>query len=178
MAVEWIRPNFGMENSCSVPFVGRTFYCRGWTTTTSPGLIQAEELGSQPGDGCPMYYVNSWTQGRRWTVLGYFLLHITTYCIIFFHWPLLRIITFSIFTLLISVWGWGLKSPHCGSLLSSIFDNSGKNNGQATFVTFALRFYNSYNHATHAHAPGQQTWPSPGSAESKWSKTVEVGCSS
>ena len=45
----------------------------------------------------------------------------------------------------------------------------------STFVAFALRFYNSYNHA---HAPGPHIWPSLGPwLDSKCSKTVEVGCS-
>ena len=45
----------------------------------------------------------------------------------------------------------------------------------STFVTFALRLYNSYNHA---HEPGLHMWPTPGPGpDSKCSKTVEVGCS-
>ena len=41
-------------------------------------------------------------------------------------------------------------------------------------MTFALRLYNSYNHA---HVPYQHMWPSLGPwPNSKCSKTVEVGC--
>ena len=60
------------------------------------------------------------------------------------------------------MWGvrpWELKYPQSSPLFSSSFDNSRKNNGQAYFVTFAPRLYNSYNHA---HAQGPHMWPSPG----------------
>ena len=55
--------------------------------------------------------------------------------------------------------GSGLKNPQCGQLFSSIFDDSRKNNSQASFLTFAPRLYNSYYHA---HTPGLHMWPSPG----------------
>ena len=69
----------------------------------------------------------------------------------------------------------GWKILTVGHCFSSISDNSRKNNGQAFLGTFAPRLYNFY---THAHAPGQHMWQSPGpEPDSKCSKTVEVGCS-
>ena len=61
-------------------------------------------------------------------------------------------------------------NPHTGPLFSSIFDNSRKNKGQASFVAFAQRLCNHYNH-THAPAPHMwRVWapdPTP-SAPKQW----------
>ena len=77
--------------------------------------------------------------------------------------------------MIISIWEMRVEKPYSGPLFSSIFENLRKNNGQASFVAFALRLYNSYNHS---HAPGLHMWPSHGpEPDSKCSKRMEVGCS-
>ena len=72
---------------------------------------------------------------------------------------------------------WGLKNPLAWPSFFKYFRQFKEKQRPSTFVTFALRIYNSYNHA---HAPGSSPslWPSPGPwPDSKCSKTVEVRCS-
>ena len=69
---------------------------------------------------------------------------------------------------------WGLKNPLAWPSFFKYFRQFKEKQRPSTFVTFALRIYNSYNHA---HAPGSSPslWPSPGPwPDSKCSKTVEV----
>ena len=57
---------------------------------------------------------------------------------------------------LTTVWGMRVEKP---SQLALVLKYFRKFMGQAPIVTFALRLYNSYNHAL---APGPHTWPSLG----------------
>ena len=55
--------------------------------------------------------------------------------------------------------GWELKNPLAWTSFFKFFWQFKQKRRPGTFVTFALRLYNSYNHA---HEPNQHMWPSPG----------------
>ena len=74
-----------------------------------------------------------------------------------------------------AVWGMRVEKPSSMAFVFQAFRQYKEKRRPGTFAILAPGLYNRYNHA---HVPGPHMWQSPGPGPcSKYSKTVEVGCS-